>query len=300
MKLKLDRCLKIKLLFGLLVSSFAMHAQNAHTPGEVHSISTIDSIWVDSFLLDPHHFDRRLVPSRGIYGDSWDSLNVDSPFFDKKRIANGFYLDLSEEGCQYVHPFKGVVTSGFGWRWGRMHKGIDIDLRVGDPVVAAFDGVVRIVKYDPYGFGNYILIRHYNGLETIYAHLSESIVKHNQFVRAGEVIGYGGNTGRSTGSHLHFETRLLGQAFDPTRIIDFNAHQLKHEQVFINHTWFPYISTSGKSVTPVSSRVYHKIRSGDTLYGLSRRYGVSVNQICRLNGISRNTILRIGRTLRIR
>jgi len=97
---------------------------------------------------------------------------------------------------------------------------------------------VRIQRYNPGGFGNYVLIRHYNGLETIYGHLSEALVVRNQTVRAGQVIAFGGSTGRSTGPHLHFETRLMGQAFNPARIIDFESFQLKDTQVLVNHMWF--------------------------------------------------------------
>ena len=258
-------------------------------------------------------FDRSLIPAKNIYGLSWDSLNVDSPRFDSDRVRFGFLLNLVEEDCDYVHPFEGPVTSGFGWRWSRMHKGIDIDLDIGDPVVAAFDGVVRIAKYNYGGFGNYVLIRHYNGLETLYAHLSESVVERNQTVRAGQIIGYGGSTGRSTGPHLHFETRFLGQPIDPSKIIDFKTYKLLSDQIYLNHTWFSPVITAAlessddeviakprppKPAAP--KKVYHKIKSGDTLYGLSKKYGVSINEICRLNKISRNTTLRIGVTLRIK
>ena len=244
-------------------------------------------------------FDRNLIPAQSIYGFSWDSANVDSPRFDKERVSWGFVLNLVEEDCDYVHHFQGVVTSYYGWRHGRMHRGIDIDLEIGDPVYAAFDGVIRIQKYNPGGFGNYVMIRHYNGVETIYAHLSEAIVVRNQTVRAGQVIGFGGSTGRSTGSHLHFETRFMGQAFNPSKIIDFKSFTLKQEQVYLNHTWFP---NGGAPVAKkkTSTRKYHKIRKGDTLYGISRKYGTSVNTICKLNRISRNTTLRIGRNLRVK
>lgn len=255
-------------------------------------------------------FDRSLIPAKSIYGLSWDSANVDSPRFDAERVSFGFLLNLVEEDCDYVHPFEGPVTSGFGWRWGRLHKGIDIDLDIGDPVFAAFDGVVRIAKYNYGGFGNYVLIRHYNGLETIYAHLSESIVERNQTVRAGQIIGFGGSTGRSTGPHLHFETRFLGQPIDPTKLIDFQDFKLLADQVYINHTWFsPSVLTAletheNETISPTipvaPKKVYHKVRSGDTLYGISKKYGVSINEICRLNKISRNTTLKIGRTLRVK
>ena len=117
-----------------------------------------------------------------------------------------------------------VITSNFGRRWGRRHQGLDIKVYIGDTIRAAFSGKVRVVKYDANGYGKYIVIRHNNGLETIYGHLSKQIVSPNQTVRAGQPIGLGGNTGRSTGSHLHFETRLAGVALNPALFFDF-AHQ---------------------------------------------------------------------------
>ena len=114
-----------------------------------------------------------------------------------------------------------VITSNFGRRWGRRHQGLDIKVYIGDTIRAAFSGKVRVVKYDGNGYGKYIVIRHNNGLETIYGHLSKQIVSPNQTVRAGQPIGLGGNTGRSTGSHLHFETRLAGVALNPALFFDF-------------------------------------------------------------------------------
>lgn len=247
-------------------------------------------------------FDLDLLPAQNIYGQDWNARNIDSPAYDYKLMKLGYTLDLVEEGCEYVHPFNGRITSKYGWRRSRWHKGIDIDLDIGDPVYAAFDGVVRIQRYNPGGFGNYVMVRHYNGLETLYAHLSETIVTVNQTIRAGQVIGYGGSTGRSTGSHLHFQTMLMGQAFDPSRIIDFTTFTLKSDQVTVNHTWFPYIKKGNTraNVAPLNARRYHKIRRGNTLSGLAQRYGTTVNRICRLNRISRTTTLRIGRTLRVR
>ena len=248
--------------------------------------------------IDFNYFDQDLIPAKSIYGNSWDSLHVDSPSFDPTKMEFGYNLKLIEEDCQYVHPFIGNVTSRFGYRWGRMHKGYDIDLVTGDKVLAAFDGVVRISKYNAGGFGNYVLIRHYNGLETIYAHLSKRMVHCNQTVRAGDVIGLGGNTGRSTGSHLHFETRFKGVAFDPSKIIDFDAYTLKSVEIVIDRSWFPYVTSPSQYQRQFAK--YHKIRKGDTLYGIARKYGTTVNALCRLNRISRNSILRVGRTIRVR
>ncbi len=133
----------------------------------------------------------------------------------------------------YVAPVKGRLTSPYGWRarFGRMHRGVDLNLRVGDSVVAAFDGKVRLVKYEAAGYGHYVVIRHDNGLETVYGHLSRTLVKPGQRVRAGQLIAKGGNTGRSTGPHLHFETRFMGLAVNPEAIIDFENH-VTHKDVF--------------------------------------------------------------------
>ena len=122
-----------------------------------------------------------------------------------------------------------VVTSNFGYRksFKRMHKGIDVKVYIGDTIYAAFDGQVRAANIDPNGYGKYVVIRHYNGFETVYGHMSKQLVKANDFVQAGEPIGLGGNTGRSTGSHLHFEVRFLGAAIDPAEIFDFKEQKLK-------------------------------------------------------------------------
>jgi murein DD-endopeptidase MepM/ murein hydrolase activator NlpD len=269
-----------------------------------------DSIRKTSSHLD---FDTDLVPAQSIYGKSWDNENVDSPAYNAERMSWGYLINLVEDGYEFVPPFQGRITSNYGWRHGRWHKGIDIALDIGDPVYAAFDGVVRMQRYNAGGYGNYVLIRHYNGLETIYAHLSEGLVVRNQEVKAGDVIGFGGSTGRSTGPHLHFETRLMGQAFDPARIIDFKSFQLKTEQAYVNQTWFPYIRSTitasvddepiklePKLAAEAPTKKYYKVKKGDTLYAISKKYGVPVNTICKLNKITRNTTLKIGRSIRVK
>lgn len=249
------------------------------------------------FEWDFHEF---LIPAADWYCDDWDSASVDNIKFNPaEQLSEEWPLCLTVgSDCGYEHPFYGQVTSHYGPRWGRIHKGIDIDLNEGDSVVAAFDGVVRMQRYDHGGFGNYVLIRHYNGLETIYAHLSEAWVSRNQFVRAGEVIGLGGSTGRSTGPHLHFETRFLGQAIDPTHIIDFENGTLKSDTLLIKKDLF---HTVNHPQTNTASKVkYHKVRSGETLSSIARKYGTSVNSLCRLNGMKSTSVLRAGRTIRVR
>ena len=287
MRIRLNQFWRYSLIAGICLLCFQSYSQQDSVKSDT---STTHSLFVD------------LAPAQSIYGHSWDHSNVDLPKYDHEQMKLGYYLDLVDSSCGYVNPIKGVINSKYGWRRSRWHKGIDIDLEIGDPVYAAFDGVVRIQRYNRGGFGNYVMIRHYNGVETLYGHLSKSLVKINQSVRAGDIIGYGGSTGRSSGPHLHFEVRLMGQAFDPARIIDFKTYQLKDTQIYVNHTWFPYIKNGNpkNQVYPAYAKRYHKIRSGDTLFGLSLKYGTSVNTICRMNGIRRTTVLRIGRTLRVR
>ena len=158
-------------------------------------------------------------PSDGLYEYSWNNNRVHC--YSEIEAPNKFIINLKNFAMPTTNK---VVTSKYGYRpkFKRYHKGIDIKVYIGDTIVAAFDGKVRIVKYEPKGYGNYVVIRHNNGLETVYGHLSKHLVKENQIVRAGEPIGLGGNTGRSTGSHLHFETRLLGIAIDPSLLFDFS------------------------------------------------------------------------------
>ena len=173
---------------------------------------------------------------------------------------------------------------GFRPRRGRAHLGIDIKVKVGDTIRAAFDGKVRISRYERRGYGHYLVIRHPNGLETVYGHLSKKLVNENDIVHAGDPIGLGGNTGRSTGSHLHFETRILGNAINPAFMFDFpNQKVVTDYYVYQKNT----------------REVYYKVKSGDTLSRIAVKNETSVANICKLNGISRNAVIKVGQTLRV-
>ncbi len=204
----------------------------------------------------------------------------------------------------FVMPFEGVVTSRFGWRKGRPHNGIDINLNTGDTVRAAFSGRVRYAKYNESGFGNLVIIRHYNGLETFYAHLSKHMVVPNQLINAGDPIGLGGNTGRSFGAHLHFEVRFFDIPINPERIIDFDKKILHDENLFVHSGLFKgspsYGASSNTSTSSTSGATYHKIRSGETLGHIASKYRTSVSRLCSLNGIRQTTVLQIGQTIRVK
>ncbi len=235
---------------------------------------------------------------------------------DISKMPNSVVIDLVDETNGYHYPYKGKLhpNGKYGMRRSRQHQGVDMPLKTGDTIYATFSGRVRISEYNRGGYGNLIIIRHDNGLETYYGHLSERMVEPNQWVEAGQVIGLGGSTGRSTGPHLHYETRYYGQSFDPERLIDFESGMLCRETFLLKKGYFSIYSNAGqdfedeianeeqdkKEAAEKAAMRYHTIRSGDTLGALARKYGTTVTNICRLNGIKSTTILRIGRKLRVR
>ena len=231
--------------------------------------------------------DAELIPAARLYDFVWNNTTV-NPY--RQRV-----IDMPDtlviDFTQFVPPNRNVVTSDFGFRRGwQFHYGIDTRLKVGDSIHSSFDGMVRIVQRGR-AYGNYVVIRHFNGLETVYAHLSRPLVKINQIVRAGEVIGLGGNTGRSTGPHLHYEIRYLGQPISPRDLIDFENHSAIYRILDLNAEHFAY----AKELEQVR---YYTVRRGDTLSGISRKVGVSIDRLCQLNNIRRNSILRVGQRLR--
>lgn len=239
-----------------------------------------------------------MFPADELYGSNWENRWVD-PFRGAAKVnfPDSFAIDCSS----FVYPIAidsmARITSKYGPRRRRMHKGIDLKVLKGDTIRAAFNGKVRIKAFERRGYGYYVVLRHPNGLETIYGHLSKILVEENQIVRAGETIGLGGNTGRSTGSHLHFETRFLGQAINPAEIIDFE-NGAPHQDTYVFHN----VKINGRRsniYTSSSDRlVYHRVKSGDTLGKIARIYGTSVNELCRLNGLKSTSVLRIGQSIR--
>lgn len=237
-----------------------------------------------------------LFPADELYGSNWDTRWVD-PFRSGTKVE---MPDSCEIDCStFVLPIDTMtrVTSKYGPRRRRMHKGIDLKVQIGDTIRAAFDGKVRIRNFERRGYGNYLVVRHPNGLETVYGHLSKMLVDVNDIVRAGDPIALGGNTGRSTGSHLHFETRFLGQAINPADIIDFD-NSVPHQDTYV----FRNIKINGRKSNIYTSSndqmVYHRVKSGDTLGKIARMYGTSVNELCRLNGLKSTSTLRIGQSIR--
>lgn len=236
-------------------------------------------------------------------------------------VPDSFRIDLHE----FCMPTDSrVLTSNFGSRWGRQHKGLDIKVYIGDTIRAAFPGKVRVVRYEAGGYGNFVVIRHYNGLETIYGHMSKHLVKPDQDVRAGDPIGLGGNTGRSTGSHLHFETRLCGVALNPALMFDFRNQDVVGDSYMFRKSTYSHESAQATRLRGVGSSVVaqedrlddgtttastqttrnadttrlHKVKKGETLSSIARLRGTTVAAICKLNHISKTTRLKLGQILK--
>jgi murein DD-endopeptidase MepM/ murein hydrolase activator NlpD len=249
-----------------------------------------------------------------VYSDHWNTTATNAyADVELSSFADATPIRLVDSLKSYHYPYIGRITSRYGPRRGRAHQGLDIALKTGDPVYATFDGKVRFSKAAG-NYGNLIVIRHNNGLETYYAHLSQRDVEAGDWVVAGQQIGLGGSTGRSTGPHLHFEVRYKGQSFDPERIIDFKSGDLRRAELLLKRRHFSIYAkyeqdfdaevevekieeAERKAAAAVQ---YHTVRSGDTLGALARKYGTTVTRLCQLNGIKSTSILRIGQRLRVR
>ncbi len=249
---------------------------------------------VDSLALQKQiRAEQSEYPAFSLY-PNWNTEYVHA-YGKEAVVPDSYTIDLT--GFHMPTPST-KITSPFGPRWRRMHNGLDLKVNIGDTIVAAFDGKVRIVKYERRGYGKYIVIRHDNGLETVYGHLSKQLVKVNQLVKAGEVIGLGGNTGRSTGSHLHFETRFLGIAINPALMFDFPKQDIVADTYTFRKNQGSTRTGSHDAEVADGSVKYYKVKKGDSLSRISKRTGVSISKLCKLNGITTRTILRPNQVLR--
>jgi len=248
----------------------------------------------DYYISLTNYYENSAIPSNSTYG-KWDTKRVSPYSEDITKNDTSLILTLTDtqNNCNFVAPIQDpVITSNFGWRNGRNHHGMDLDLQVWDPVVASFDGMVRIALFHP-GYGRVVIIRHYNGLETLYAHLHRFKVKTGDIVEAGQVIGLGGSSGQSSGSHLHYEVRYKGKPLNPKHIISFKENTLISDSLkLVKHKW-------NYSALPMGIE-YHTIQKGDFMYKIADRYGITVNELCEINGIRRNKTLIVGRKLRVK
>lgn len=271
-----------------------------------------DSIFLlDVFsLLNPEEFS---IPEEAETEDFMNDHWTNKSFYAFKDVKVEYPFKVTFKDSTFASPVKRrkVVTSRYGWRWGKPHRGIDIDLITGDKVMAMFDGKVRYVRY-VLGHGQTVVIRHDNGLETIYSHLSRPLVKPNQVVKKGEVIGKGGRTGNTRGSHLHLTVSYKGVFINPEYFFEFNEeNKVRAKEFWVTKKWAtPYLHNSRRQSTIAvcgtyaaalesekNQRKVYTVRSGDTLSKISLKYNVSIRSLCRTNSIRRNSILRVGQQL---
>lgn len=285
----------LKSIRTVAVAILAMVGVNTYAQDLLASQAPIDKKMraIDSVALQRQIQKEKMeYPGFALY-PSWTNEHVH--VYGNVAMPDSFCIDL-RGFCMPTTNRK--VTSNYGPRRRRMHKGIDVKVYIGDTIRSAFDGKVRVVNYERRGYGKYVVIRHDNGLETIYGHLSKQLVAENQIVKAGEPIGLGGNTGRSTGSHLHFETRFLGQDINPAQMFDFTNQDIVADSYTYYKPGSKKSQVKGEKNTESSGIRYYRVRKGDTLSKIAARQGISVSKLCQLNGITRKTTLRIGQVLR--
>lgn len=319
----LGGCLLLTIPFNAVGEEYRLPGQHAQQHGDLIASQSHGNLEVDNTTKYLEAiFAEEEEPEFDLYTEGWDSGLVNC--YRDAIVPQTAVIDVSH----FAMPHPGYITSPYGYRkrFRRMHKGIDIKVNTGDTIYAAFDGRVRITNFERKGYGYYVVMRHTNDLETVYGHLSKFLVEPGQNVRAGEPIALGGNTGHSTGPHLHFETRYMGYAINPAAIFDF-ANQTTHTDTY---TFDKNTFQQARNFSPEANAAYaakyrstHKIeygsskssktsgsakgsgtrvkvRKGDSLSKIASRNGTTVASICRLNGIKASAKIVPGQTLRVK
>ena len=286
------KCIKVVLVAAFALVNLNVSAQDllARQAPIDKKLKAVDSV----ALIRQIHKEMGAYPAYSLYPE-WSNAYAHN--YKNVTLPDSFKIDLSG----YCMPTSNTkITSKFGPRRRRMHNGIDVKVYIGDTIRAAFNGKVRVVKNQGRrtGYGKYVIIRHDNGLETVYGHLSKQLVSEDQYVEAGEVIGLGGNTGRSTGSHLHFETRFLGRAINSALLFDFEKQDIVADSYLFKKGNNRYRRTNSSAIASNGDIQYYKVRKGDSLSRISKKTGVSIDRLCKLNGITRRTTLRPNQVLK--
>jgi murein DD-endopeptidase MepM/ murein hydrolase activator NlpD len=283
--------MKLKILFFFLFISFSTFAQANQSSTTDESLEIPDLIGFFNTYTTLSEREDEISTLNSQFSILNSKISIDS-------MPDSLYISCAD----YCYPTESQrITSRFGIRGSRFHYGIDVGVRYGDTIRAPFSGTVRLATYQRGGYGHYIVITHDNGLESIMAHFSRRLVKEGDQVVAGQPIGLGGSTGRSTGPHLHLEFRLFGNAFNPEKLIDFNSRNIYLSDVE-NH----YLMTKADTYShrpqleEMKRAAYHRVRSGETLSHIAKRYGTTVSRLCALNRIKQTSILQIGQRIRYR
>lgn len=283
MKISVFRNAFLAMLLILSAQSFGQDLLAEQPPLDTQ-MAKIDSVVLDR-LIKAEVYE---YPAQDLYPE-WS--NEYAHKYTNVVMPDSLVIDLTGF-CMPTENTKVNDIFGYRPRRRRMHYGLDVKVERGDTIRSAFDGKVRYVSYQRRGYGHYVVIRHPNGLETLYAHLTKNLVAENDVVKAGDPIGLGGNTGRSTGTHLHFETRLLGKALNPALMFDFPNQDVTGDT-------YVYLKPKKKVYDPSDPETYYKVRKGDSLGRIAARQGTTVKNLCKLNGITTKTILRPGQILRL-
>lgn len=281
------RNLLLLLLLAVVPSGMMAQALIAEEVSIQKQIDMVETTALRTALLN----EESAFPASHIYPD-WKNTNVHF----KHALPDSFRIDLRD----FVMPTTNTkITDKFGYRprRKRVHNGLDIKVERGDTIYAAFDGKVRITAYQRKGYGHYVVVRHNNGIETLYAHLSKKLVTVNENVKAGEPIGIGGNTGRSSGPHLHFETLLLGNCLDPALLFDFKNQDVTGDFYMYRKPGTKYIENGVVKIAGPKEK-YHIVKSGETIGKIAAKYGVEQGMIFKLNKLTPRSIIRPGQRLR--
>lgn len=299
---------------AFLATGFAQTFSNKSPHSDAHKQLLADQVKTKDQIqfVEKNTFidliDDDLEPELDIYTEGWNSKAVNP--FKESEVPDRYTIDVTN----YYMPVPGFVTSNYGYRkrFGRMHKGIDLKIQSNDTIYAAFDGKVRLTAYERKGYGNYIILRHPNGLETVYGHLNKALVKPDQVVRAGDPIGLGGSTGRSTGPHLHFETRFMGYAINPSAIFDFENHTTHTDTYTFDKKTFtkPRNFAPDKSLAKSEKENPYKaastetdsytVKKGDTLSSIARSYGMSATTLRKINNMEPTEVIKVGQKLKLK
>ena len=296
----------MKLVFALLFLCVTYSSIAQNKSPEVYSPESTQFIDdLEAYLTSIH----TETETMDITSEFWDTSKIKIDY--DTEVAYPIHIQFKETNYVSPIPRNKVITSRYGWRKGRAHKGIDIDLITGDSLYAMFDGVVRFANYSS-GHGRTVVVRHFNGLETVYAHLSRYGVKENDTVVAGSYLGKGGTSGNARGSHLHLELSCNGIPVNPEYLLDFNENnEIRAKDIWITKTWtrpelhsskrqskLEIFTTEEEAIASMNRepKVYI-VKKGDTLSKISLRNNTSITAICKSNHMKRNSTLRIGQKL---
>jgi murein DD-endopeptidase MepM/ murein hydrolase activator NlpD len=275
---------------------------------EVSYRTLVDSLYTFGIDFDRDSMAKIILQNDDVFKSDWSTTSVHYSKADPRKMPSNLRFELLRGYEKYKYNWFGKLTWGFGPRWGRMHKGLDTHLEEGDTLFSSFNGIVRYAEFNEGGYGNCVVIRHFNGLETIYAHMSRLDVKPGDLVFTGELIGLGGTTGRSDGPHLHFETRYKSFAFDPYLILDKENELALHDTEFIldKNNLFTESSSSNddhsnsSSKSQVSQSKYHTVKKGENLSNIAKKHKTTVEKLMKLNKLKNKNAVRVGQKLKVK